>query len=175
MQQGGRNWNGGSMQQGGRNWNGGSVRHGGRNWNGGSVRHGGRHWHGGGGNRWHHRYPNRYCGRRFYGGFGSPWGWGWGYGYPFYGTSVALYYNGSGSGYGYSDGRVYEGRAASSDGGSVVADVQQELARAGFYRGTIDGVIGNETRNAVRAYERRNGLRVDGRIDGELLQSMGLS
>jgi peptidoglycan hydrolase-like protein with peptidoglycan-binding domain len=59
-------------------------------------------------------------------------------------------------------------------GGSVVAEVQQELARAGYYRGSIDGVVGNGTRNAIRAYERANRLRVDGRIDQELLRSLRL-
>lgn len=90
-------------------------------------------------------------------------------GYPYYGASADLYYNG------YGNGRVYDGRYANSGGGSVVANVQQELARAGYYQGAIDGVIGNQTRSAIRAYERRNGLRMDGRIDSELLESMGVS
>ncbi len=73
---------------------------------------------------------------------------------------------------GYSKDQVYEGRPVSSNGGSVVTTVQQELARAGYYHGEIDGVIGDQTRSAIRAYERRNGLPVDGRIDRDLLQTM---
>ena len=46
---------------------------------------------------------------------------------------------------------------------------------AGYYRGAIDGVIGNGTRMAIRAFERNNGLRVDGRIDRQLLATMGLA
>jgi peptidoglycan hydrolase-like protein with peptidoglycan-binding domain len=53
--------------------------------------------------------------------------------------------------------------------------VQHELARAGYYHGAIDGVIGNGTRSAIRAYESANGLPVDGRIDADLLSRMGLS
>ncbi len=145
----------------------GSTHYAGRNWN---NHYAGRNWNNhGGGQQWHRRYPYRYN-RGYY--YGYPyWGfypYAWGYGYPYYGAS--FYYDG----YGYNDGRVYEGRAVGS-AGSVVADVQQELARAGYYRGSIDGVIGTQTRNAIRAYERRNGLRVDGRIDSELLDSMGLS
>ena len=120
---------------------------------------------------WHHRrhYP-RYYPRYspFYGhpfGYGYPYGYG--YGYPYFGASAALYYHG------YHPApreRAYR----PSSGGSVVAQVQQELARAGYYRGAVDGVIGNGTRSAIRAYERANGLRADGRIDQDLLRSMGI-
>ena len=53
--------------------------------------------------------------------------------------------------------------------------MQEQLAQAGYYQGAIDGVIGNGTRNAIRSYEEANGLPVDGRLDTELLRSMGLS
>ena len=53
--------------------------------------------------------------------------------------------------------------------------MQEQLAQAGYYQGAIDGVIGNGTRNAIRAYEEANGLPVDGRLDREMLRSMGLS
>ena len=118
-------------------------------------------------NHWRHRryYPRYYP--RYYGGFGSPYGfgypYGYGYGYPYFGASAALYYNGYHPQY---------QRTTYARGGSIVAQVQQELARAGYYRGAIDGVIGSGTRSAIRAYERANGLRVDGRIDQELLGSM---
>jgi hypothetical protein len=135
-------------------------RHG--NWRGGD-RH--RHrW----GNHHHHnrhwRHRHHYYRRPYYGFY--PYGFGYGYGYPYWGASADLYYNGY-------HPRVYTAQPAS--GGSIVAQVQQELANAGYYRGAIDGVIGNGTRNAIRAYERANGLRVDGRIDNQLLGTMGLS
>ena len=125
----------------------------------------------------HRRYYPRYYPRYspFYGypfGYGYPYGYG-GYGYPYYGASAALYYHG------YHPApreRAYTGERAyrPGTGGSVVAQVQQELARAGYYRGRVDGVMGNGTRNAIRAYKRANGLRADGRIDAELLRSMGI-
>jgi hypothetical protein len=119
----------------------------------------------------HRRYYPRYYPRYspFYGypfSYGYPYGYP-GYGYPYFGASAALYYHG------YHPAprpRVYTPRA----GGSVIAQVQQELARAGFYRGRVDGVMGNGTRSAIRAYERANRLRVDGRIDQELLRSLGI-
>ena len=142
-------------------------RRGGDRW--GNNRHG--DWRNRHGDWRHRRYYPRYYPRysSFYGhpfGYGYPYGYG-GYGYPYFGSSAALYYHG------YHPApreRAYTPNA----GGSVVAQVQQELARAGYYRGTVDGVIGNGTRNAIRAYERANRLRVDGRIDADLLRSMGI-
>lgn len=58
---------------------------------------------------------------------------------------------------------------------SLVVEVQRKLARAGYYRGAIDGIIGRGTRSAIRAYERSHRLRVDGLIDQQLLARMGLA
>lgn len=96
-------------------------------------------------------------------GFGYPFG----YGYPYYG-----YYP---YGYGYYAGsREMLYQAATTDG-LIVVQVQRSLARAGYYRGAIDGVVGNGTRSAIRSYERAHGLRVDGQIDQRLLARMGLA
>jgi hypothetical protein len=59
-------------------------------------------------------------------------------------------------------------------GASIVVQVQNRLARAGYYHGAIDGVIGRQTRYAIRAYERAYDLRVDGAINRQLLVTMGL-
>jgi hypothetical protein len=142
----------------GRRWGNGDG--GGRRWGNGDGRWHGRHGH------WRHRYYPRYYYSGFYPyGFGYPYGYGYGYGYPYYGASANLYYNGTG----YAS---YQGRGQGS--GNLVVAVQQELARAGYYRGAIDGVIGDGTRRAIRAYERANGLPVDGRIDDDLLSQMGV-
>jgi hypothetical protein len=114
----------------------------------------------------HRRHPRFYT--SFYDPFYSPFGYpyGYGYGYPYYGASASLYYNGY---------RPYRTRPQyRRSGGSVVADVQRELARAGYYRGAIDGVYGPGTRAAIRAFERDNGLRIDGQIDSRLLGTLGL-
>ena len=52
------------------------------------------------------------------------------------------------------------------------ADIQRELARLGYYRGNIDGVIGRRTREAIRYYQLDNGLAVTGAINQALLQSL---
>ena len=68
---------------------------------------------------------------------------------------------------------IYSDAAITDD--ATVAAVQRRLARTGYYRGSVDGVIGNGTRTAIRAYERSHGLVVDGRIDRRLLVTMGLA
>ena len=40
--------------------------------------------------------------------------------------------------------------------------IQQALKNAGFYQGSIDGKIGPKTRDAIREFQRANGLKVDG-------------
>ena len=43
-----------------------------------------------------------------------------------------------------------------------VAGAQVALRSHGLYRGPIDGIRGPQTNRAVRAFQRREGLRVDG-------------
>ena len=40
--------------------------------------------------------------------------------------------------------------------------IQQALRNGGFYQGLIDGKIGPKTREAIRQFQRVNGLKVDG-------------
>ena len=51
--------------------------------------------------------------------------------------------------------------------------MQKALARRGYYRGPIDGIIGKGTRRAILAYRVDYGLRVINRIDDELLRALG--
>src|SRR5438093_1325543 len=41
---------------------------------------------------------------------------------------------------------------------SRVAELQRRLARAGYYSGAIDGIMGPATRRAINAYEREHGF-----------------
>jgi Putative peptidoglycan binding domain len=101
-------------------------------------------------------------------GFGYPY-YGYGYGYPY----DYSYYGGYPSNYSYG----YYGYTQPGYGtynGSVVVAVQTQLARAGYYHGVIDGVMGPRTSYAIQAYERDHGLRVDGAISGQLMRNMGI-
>ena len=46
--------------------------------------------------------------------------------------------------------------------GSDVKTLQTALKDQGFYNGKIDGIYGRKTVNAVKAYQRKNGLKADG-------------
>jgi hypothetical protein len=153
-----------------------SNRHGGGNSNRGDMhRNDGRH-----GDFRFHRGGNRV--NFFFGGaFGYPF-----YGYPFYGYPYYGYapYGYAPYGYGYPVGAynaydprgIYQGQMVDSGGGSnksVAVQVQRQLASGGYYHGEIDGIVGERTRRAIRNYERDNNLPVDGRIDDQLLATMG--
>ena len=43
-----------------------------------------------------------------------------------------------------------------------IAGVQVALRAHGLYRGPIDGILGPQTDRAVRSFQRRRGLEVDG-------------
>jgi hypothetical protein len=108
--------------------------------------------------RWHRHY--RHSSHIFF-SLGYPFG----YGYPYYGYPYR---------YGYYAGPGEAAYQAAGTDRSIVIEVQRRLARAGYYRGAIDGVAGAGTRSAIRSYERTHGLRVDGLIDQRLLATMGL-
>src|SRR5438105_9753190 len=130
--------------------------------------------------------------RNHYGDSRTSWGVGFGFGAPFYGGyyggfpgyyggyPYAYGYSPYSSGYGYGnyytgDPYYYNRTVYRGYNRSMVARVQARLARVGYYAGPIDGVMGSRTRYAIRAYEYRHGLPVDGRIDGRLLARMGLA
>jgi Putative peptidoglycan binding domain len=150
----GRNWSGRNWS--GRNWSG--------KWNGHNWRHSNGKWSWWNGNKWCHPKTNVV----FIGDFGFPWWWGWGwgpwagwgYGYPYYGYGYYGYGDPYGYDYGYGDpngsGNGY-GDQYSSTTKSRVAELQRRLARAGYYRGAIDGILGPQTRRAIRAYEQDHG------------------
>jgi hypothetical protein len=54
------------------------------------------------------------------------------------------------------------------------AAVQQALAQAGYYQGSIDGQIGPQSRRAISRYQQDRGLPVSGSITQSLLRSLGL-
>jgi hypothetical protein len=59
-------------------------------------------------------------------------------------------------------------------GGSLVAEVQAELRREGYYRGAVDGVLGPRTRNAIAEFQDDRGLAVNGRITDGLLRELDI-
>src|SRR6266496_1837894 len=91
--------------------------------------------------------------------FGYPYYWD---SYPSWAWSVPYAFNygydsyGDYPSYGYDYG-YYSGPAYGHGNGSSIAQLQMRLARAGYYHGAIDGIMGPATRRAIRTYERDYG------------------
>lgn len=67
----------------------------------------------------------------------------------------------------YEDGALPEGQTG------LAVTVQVLLDRAGISPGVIDGWKGGMTESALRAFEEREGLTVDGVMDAEVWQALG--
>lgn len=59
--------------------------------------------------------------------------------------------------------------------GSEVKEIQTKLKRWGYYNGSIDGVYGTQTVNAVKYFQKKNGLTADGIAGSKTLAAMGIS
>lgn len=59
--------------------------------------------------------------------------------------------------------------------GAMVTQIQTKLKSWGYYTGTVDGSYGSGTERAVRAFQQKNGLTVDGKAGDQTLAAMGLS
>ena len=56
-----------------------------------------------------------------------------------------------------------------------VKSIQQALKSRGYYKGNIDGIFGTATKNAVTAFQRDNGLKVDGIAGKETLKALNIA
>ena len=50
--------------------------------------------------------------------------------------------------------------------------IQQKLKNWGYYTGAVDGIYGAKTKSAVRLFQKRNGLVVDGIVGTKTLSAM---
>ena len=112
-----------------------------------------------------------------------PWDY---YPYDAYGSYPSDYY---GYPYGYNDSpydssdyntqdpySYYSGYAApAQSGNAVVSSVQSQLAKLGYYRGAVDGVLGDQTQAAIARYQEDKDLSVTGVVTAATLQSLGLA
>jgi peptidoglycan hydrolase-like protein with peptidoglycan-binding domain len=56
-----------------------------------------------------------------------------------------------------------------------IRQVQQKLDQSGFKAGQADGVLGRETENALRDFQKQKGLQQTGRPDNETLSALGMN
>ena len=59
--------------------------------------------------------------------------------------------------------------------GSTVSEIQKKLKNWGYYSGEVDGIFGSRTEAAVRLFQQKNGLQVDGKVGAQTLAALGIS
>lgn len=59
--------------------------------------------------------------------------------------------------------------------GSTVKQIQTKLKNWGYYSGSVDGVYGSATEQAVKSFQRKNGLTVDGKVGPQTQKALGIS
>jgi len=91
--------------------------------------------------------------------------WNAGYWFPAWGYAPSISY--------VYDGPIYAYNGWTPD--RVTVGVQEQLARAGYYDGPIDGVLGPMTREAIAAFQADNGLAVTSAIDEPTLVTLGIA
>jgi hypothetical protein len=97
---------------------------------------------------------------------GGWWYWNTGYWYPAWGYDPYGWYS--------YDGPIYTGYADRTPD-RIIEDVQLALQQEGYYAGSIDGLLGPQTRGALAAFQSDNGLAVTSAVDRPTLQTLGLS
>lgn len=58
--------------------------------------------------------------------------------------------------------------------GEEVRTIQTKLKRWGYYSGNVDGIFGSATLAAVKKFQQKNGLAVDGIAGKKTLEAMGI-
>ena len=58
--------------------------------------------------------------------------------------------------------------------GNEVKQIQTKLKNWGYYNGNVDGIYGSQTLTAVKKFQKKNGLAVDGIAGEKTLKAMGI-
>ena len=72
-------------------------------------------------------------------------------------------------------------RSASADlykkgaSGQTVKEIQSKLRDWGYYSGPVDGIYGSKTEEAVKYFQRKNGLNADGQVGDQTLAALGIT
>jgi Putative peptidoglycan binding domain len=78
----------------------------------------------------------------------------------------------------YTDTDPYDNNGATYDiapaDSATIQAVQRQLLSLGYYNGSIDGVFGPSTRDAVAKYQLANHLNVTGSLSPDTIQSLGV-
>ena len=61
------------------------------------------------------------------------------------------------------------------DSGKEVTTLQKKLRNWGYYSGPVDGVFGGGTEEAVKYFQRKNGLTADGVVGNATAKALGMT
>src|SRR5262252_1530634 len=70
---------------------------------------------------------------------------------------------------------IFVGSVVIVYGDQVIESAQQALKDQGFYYGEVTGEMNATLTAAIRRYQIRNGLQVNGELNSETLQSLGIN
>ena len=59
--------------------------------------------------------------------------------------------------------------------GELVTTLQKRLKTWGYYTGSVDGIFGSQTEQAVKYFQRKNGLAADGIVGPATAKAVGIS
>jgi peptidoglycan hydrolase-like protein with peptidoglycan-binding domain len=67
------------------------------------------------------------------------------------------------------------GSAATAQSNTQTTQIQQALKAKGYDPGAINGVMGSQTQEALRKFQKENGLQVTGTVDAQTAKALGVS
>lgn len=73
-----------------------------------------------------------------------------------------------------SQNNIVEALSKYGSRGNEVKTIQEKLKRWGYYNGSVDGIYGSQTTSAVKSFQKKNGLTVDGIAGTNTLNAMGI-
>ena len=59
--------------------------------------------------------------------------------------------------------------------GGEVREVQRRLKTWGYYNGVVDGIFGKSTKDAVVAFQKKNGIKADGIVGKATYKALGMN
>ena len=75
---------------------------------------------------------------------------------------------------GFSKNNEVEALSKYGSRGDEVKQIQQKLKNSWYYKGSVDGIYGSKTLEAVKYFQRKNGLTVDGIAGDKTLSALGI-
>ncbi len=63
-------------------------------------------------------------------------------------------------------------RGKASKGSSIVRIAQEHLSNLGYYTGAADGVMGSQTKAAIKRFQREHGLKADGALGRKTVRAL---